>query len=54
VQITLAFNKDSRGLSALNDWTSYYLLDRDGNIAAKDLPSFKKLSSAIADLVNKR
>ncbi len=32
---------------------TYYLLNRDGNIAAKDLPSFKKLSSAIADLVSK-
>jgi peroxiredoxin len=32
---------------------SYYLLDRDGKIAAKDLPSFKKLSAAIEDLLKK-
>lgn len=32
---------------------SYYLLDRDGKIAAKDLPSFKKLSGAIDDLLKK-
>ena len=32
---------------------SYYVLDRDGKIAAKDLPSFKKLSGAIDDLLKK-
>jgi hypothetical protein len=32
---------------------TYYLLDRDGKIAAKDLPSFKKLSGAIDDLLKK-
>lgn len=32
---------------------SYYLLDRDGKIVAKDLPSFKKLSGAIDDLLKK-
>ena len=30
----------------------YYLLDRDGKIAAKDIP-FKKLSGAIDDLLKK-
>lgn len=30
----------------------YYLLDRDGNIAAKDIP-FKKLSGAIDELLKK-
>lgn len=33
---------------------TYYLLDRDGKIAAKNLPSFKKLSGAIDDLLKKR
>ena len=33
---------------------SYYLLDRDGKIAAKDLPSFEKLSVAIAELLKER
>ena len=32
---------------------TYYLLDRDGKIAAKNLPSFKKLSGAIDDLLTK-
>jgi hypothetical protein len=32
---------------------TYYLLDREGKIAAKDLPSFKKLSGAIDDLLKK-
>ena len=32
---------------------SYYLLDRDGKIAAKDLPSFKRLSVGIEDLLTK-
>jgi peroxiredoxin len=30
---------------------SYYLLDRDGKIAAKDLPSFEKLSAALGELL---
>ena len=30
---------------------SYYLLDRDGKIAAKDLPSFEKLSAAIEEFL---
>ena len=33
---------------------SYYLLDPDGKIVAKDLPSFKRLSAAIDDLLKKR
>jgi peroxiredoxin len=32
---------------------TYYLLDRDGRIAAKNLPSFKRLSGAIDDLLKK-
>jgi peroxiredoxin len=32
---------------------TYYLIDRDGRIAAKNLPSFKRLSSAIDDLLKK-
>jgi len=32
---------------------SYYLLDRDGKIAAKDLPSFERLSSAMNELLKK-
>ena len=32
---------------------TYYLLDRDGKIAAKGLPSFKKLNSAIDVLLKK-
>jgi len=32
---------------------TYYLIDRDGKIAAKDLPSFKRLRSAIDDLLKK-
>ena len=30
---------------------TYYLIDRDGKIAAKNLPSFKKLSAAVDDLL---
>lgn len=33
---------------------TYYLLDRDGKIVGKNLPSFKKLSSAIDDLMKKQ
>ena len=33
---------------------TYYLLDRDGKIAAKNLFSFKKLSVAIEDVLKKR
>ena len=32
---------------------TYYLLDREGRIAAKDLPSLKKLNSALEDLLKK-
>lgn len=32
---------------------TYYLLDRDGKIAAKNLFSFQKLSAAIDDLLKK-
>jgi len=32
---------------------SYYLLDRDGKIVAKDLPSFKRLNAAIDELLKK-
>jgi len=32
---------------------TYYLLDRDGKIAAKDLPSFKRLSVAIDELLKR-
>ena len=33
---------------------TYYLLDREGKIATKNLPSFEKLSGAIDDLLKKR
>jgi len=42
-----------RKLFNIKGTPSYYLLDRDGKIAAKDLPSFEKLSVAIGDLVKK-
>ena len=29
---------------------TYYLVDRDGKLAAKNLPSFQKLSAAVDDL----
>jgi len=32
---------------------SYYLLDREGKIVAKDLPSFKRLNAAIDELLKK-
>ena len=32
---------------------SYHLLDRDGKIVAKDLPSFKRLNAAIDELLKK-
>ena len=32
---------------------SYHVIDKEGNIAAKDLASFKKLSAAVEDLLKK-
>jgi peroxiredoxin len=32
---------------------TYYVLNRDGNLAAKNLPSFERLSGAIDDLMKK-
>ena len=32
---------------------TYYLLDREGKIAAKDVPSFKRLNSALTDLLKR-
>jgi hypothetical protein len=42
-----------RKLFNIKGTPSYYLLDKDGNIAAKDLPSFKKLSAALDNLLKK-
>jgi peroxiredoxin len=46
-------DKTLRKLFNVKGTPTYYLLDRDGKIAAKDLPSFKKLSSAIEELLKK-
>jgi peroxiredoxin len=46
-------NESVRKLFNIKGTPSYYLLDKDGKIAAKDLPSFKKLSGAIDDLLKK-
>jgi hypothetical protein len=32
---------------------TYYVLDREGKLAAKNLPSFERLSGAIDDLMKK-
>jgi peroxiredoxin len=46
-------DKTVRKLYNVKGTPSYYLLDRDGKIVGKDLPSFKKLSSAIDELLKK-
>jgi len=46
-------DKTVRKLFNVKGTPTYYLLDRDGKIAAKNLPSFKRLSSAFADLLKK-
>ena len=46
-------DKTIRKLYNVKGTPTYYLLDRDGKIAAKNLPSFKKLSTAIEDLLKK-
>ena len=42
-----------RKLYIVKGTPSYYLLDRDGKIVAKDLPSFKRLNAAIDELLKK-
>ena len=44
-------DKEIRKLFNVKGTPTYYLLDTDGKIAAKDLPSFKRLSSALTDLL---
>ena len=46
-------DKTVRKLYNVKGTPSYYLLDRDGKIVGKDLPSFKKLSSAIDEVLKK-
>lgn len=46
-------DKTLRKLFNVKGTPTYYLLDRDGKIAAKNLFSFKKLSGAIDDLLKK-
>jgi protein-disulfide isomerase len=43
-----------RKLYNIKGTPTYYLLDREGKIAAKNLPSFKKLSAAVDDLLKKK
>ena len=45
-------DKKIRKLFNVKGTPTYYLLDREGKIAAKDIP-FKKLSMAIDDLLKK-
>jgi peroxiredoxin len=44
-------DKRLRKLFNVKGTPTYYLLDREGKIAAKDIPSFKKLSAALDDLL---
>jgi peroxiredoxin len=46
-------DKTIRKLYNVKGTPSYYLLDREGNIVAKDLQSFKKLNAAVDDLLKK-
>ena len=46
-------DKTVRKLYNVKGTPSYYLLDRDGNIVGKDLPSFKRLNAAIDELLKK-
>ena len=46
-------DKTVRKLYNVKGTPSYYLLDRDGKIVAKDLPSFKRLNAAIDELLKK-
>jgi peroxiredoxin len=46
-------DKALRKLYNVKGTPSYYVLDRDGKIVAKDLPSFKRLNAAIDDLLKK-
>ena len=45
-------DKKIRKLFNVKGTPTYYLLDRDGKIAAKDIP-FKKLSNAIIELLKR-
>jgi protein-disulfide isomerase len=45
-------DKKIRKLFNVKGTPTYYLLDRDGRIAAKDIP-FKKLSDAIIELLKR-
>jgi hypothetical protein len=45
-------DKEIRKLFNVKGTPTYYLLDRDGKIAAKDIP-FKKLSDAINELLKR-
>jgi hypothetical protein len=44
-------DKRVRKLYNVKGTPSYYVLDRDGKIVGKDLPSFKRLKAAIDDLL---
>lgn len=46
-------DKNIRKLYNVKGTPTYYLLDRDGKIAAKDVPSFKRLNAAFTDLLKK-
>lgn len=47
-------DKTLRKLYNVKGTPTYYLLDREGKIAAKNLFSFQKLSAAIDDLLKNR
>jgi len=46
-------DKTIRKLFNVKGTPTYYVLDGDGNIAAKNLPSFKRLSAAIDRVLKK-
>ena len=46
-------DKSVRKLYNVKGTPSYYVLDRDGKIVGKDLPSFKRLSATIDDHLKK-
>jgi peroxiredoxin len=47
-------DKAIRKLYNVKGTPTYYLVDKQGRIAGKNLPSFKRLSGAIEDLLKKQ
>jgi len=46
-------DKTVRKLFNVKGTPSYHVIDREGNIAARDLASFKRLNAAVEDLLKK-